>query len=191
MVNTWWELKIFCKNTALLSRTSLLWVPEWQQSMARHRHSLIPTFLMLQVTTLYHLISLYLLPQASQIFNVTGCPSLYLVETKLIVSSRVRVSCHLLMIILCWWCVPGYKPCNPQLVSDRMLHLTAAYEELLRLANERRARLEESRKMWQFYWDMADEEAWIKEKEQIMSSPDLGHDLTSIHLLLTKHKVGF
>jgi spectrin beta len=85
----------------------------------------------------------------------------------------------------------GYKPCNPQLVSDRMLHLTAAYEELLQLANERRARLEESRKMWQFYWDMADEEAWIKEKEQIMSSPDLGHDLTSIHLLLTKHKAGF
>jgi spectrin beta len=87
--------------------------------------------------------------------------------------------------------VGGYKPCTPQLVSDRMLHLTAAYEELLQLANERRARLEESRKMWQFYWDMADEEAWIKEKEQIMSSPDLGHDLTSIHLLLTKHKVCF
>lgn len=71
-----------------------------------------------------------------------------------------------------------------------MLHLTSAYEELLLLANERKARLEESRRMWQFYWDMADEEAWIKEKEQIMSSPDLGHDLTSVHLLLTKHKVG-
>lgn len=85
--------------------------------------------------------------------------------------------------------VVGYKPCSPQLVSDRILHLTAAYEELLQLASERRARLEESRKMWQFYWDMSDEEAWIKEKEQIMSSPDLGHDLTSIHLLLTKHKV--
>jgi len=70
-----------------------------------------------------------------------------------------------------------------------VLHLTAAYEELLQLANERRARLEESRKMWQFYGDMEDEEAWIKEKEQIMSSPDLGHDLTSIRLLLTKHKV--
>lgn len=84
--------------------------------------------------------------------------------------------------------VGGYKPCSPQLVSDRILHLTAAYEELLQLASERRARLEESRKMWQFYWDMSDEEAWIKEKEQIMSSPDLGHDLTSIHLLLTKHK---
>lgn len=72
-----------------------------------------------------------------------------------------------------------------------MQHLEAAYEELLQLAADRLARLGESRKLWQFYWDMADEEGWIKEKEQIMSSPDLGHDLTSIHLLLTKHKVGW
>ena len=45
--------------------------------------------------------------------------------------------------------------------------------------------------MWQFYDDVKDEEALIKEKEQIMSSPDLGHDLTSIRLLLTKHKVQY
>jgi spectrin beta len=53
---------------------------------------------------------------------------------------------------------------------------------------ERRARLEESRKLWQFYWDMADEENWIKEKEQIVSTGDIGHDLTTINLLLSKHK---
>ena len=70
-----------------------------------------------------------------------------------------------------------------------MNHLEAAYEELLQLAADRRARLHESRKLWQFYWDMADEEGWIKEKEQLMASPDLGHDLTSVHLLLNKHKV--
>ena len=61
------------------------------------------------------------------------------------------------------------------MVSDRQRHLEAAYEELLQLAADRRARLEESRKLWQFYWDMADEEGWVKEKEQLMSSPDLGH----------------
>jgi len=70
-----------------------------------------------------------------------------------------------------------------------MKTLENAYDELLSLAGERRARLEESRKLWQFYWDMADEEGWIKEKEQLMSSPDLGHDLTSVHLLLNKQKV--
>ena len=43
-----------------------------------------------------------------------------------------------------------------------------AYAELVKLAVERRARLEESRKLWQFYWDMADEENWIKEKEHII-----------------------
>ena len=74
-------------------------------------------------------------------------------------------------------------------MTDRKAHLDAAYDELVQLAADRRARLEESRKLWQFYWDMADEEGWIKEKEQLMSSPDLGHDLTSVHLLLNKHKV--
>jgi len=83
----------------------------------------------------------------------------------------------------------GYKPCDPQIVSDRISHMTAAFEELKQLSADRLVRLGESRKMWQFYADMADEEGWIKEKEQIMSSPDLGHDLTSVQLLLTKFKV--
>ena len=72
-----------------------------------------------------------------------------------------------------------------------MTHLDAAYEELLQLANDRLKNLGESRKLWQFYWEMADEEQWMKEKEQLMSSPDLGHDLTTVHLLLSKHKVKY
>ncbi|MCP3664832.1 MAG: hypothetical protein GY696_20450 [Gammaproteobacteria bacterium] len=51
-----------------------------------------------------------------------------------------------------------------------------------------RSRLEESRLLWQFYWDMADEENWIKEMENILLQGDIGHDLTTINLLLGKHK---
>lgn len=83
----------------------------------------------------------------------------------------------------------AYRPCDPQIVVDRQKHLEAAYEELVRLAAARLGRLGESRTLWQFYWDMADTENWIREKEQLMSSPDLGHDLTSIQLLVSKHKV--
>ncbi|XP_045479704.1 spectrin beta chain isoform X5 [Harmonia axyridis] len=82
----------------------------------------------------------------------------------------------------------GYKPCDPALVSERVQQLQDAYNELVRLAVERRSRLEESRKLWQFYWDMADEDNWIKEKEQIVSTADVGHDLTTVNLLLSKHK---
>lgn len=89
-----------------------------------------------------------------------------------------------------WNCFcPGYRPCDPDIIQDRMSTLKQSYEELCELAESRRKRLEESRTLWQFYWDMADEEGWIREKEQLMSSPDLGHDLTSVNLLLSKHKV--
>lgn len=82
----------------------------------------------------------------------------------------------------------SYKPCDPPIIVDRVQQLEDAYAELVRLAVERRTRLDESRKLWQFYWDMADEENWIKEKEQIVSAGDIGHDLTTINFLLLKHK---
>ncbi len=81
-----------------------------------------------------------------------------------------------------------YKPCDPSIIVERVTTLEDAYAELVRLAVERRSRLEESRQLWQFYWDMAEEENWIKEMEQILSQGDIGHDLTTIHLLLSKHK---
>ena len=83
----------------------------------------------------------------------------------------------------------GYRPSDPEIVKGRISTLENAYEELRKLADDRKSWLLESRKLWQFYWDMADEEGWIKEKEQLMSAPDLGHDLTSVHLLLNKQKV--
>ncbi|XP_034966854.1 spectrin beta chain, non-erythrocytic 1 isoform X2 [Zootoca vivipara] len=82
----------------------------------------------------------------------------------------------------------GYKPCDPQVIRDRVAHMEFCYQELCQLAAERRARLEESRRLWKFFWEMAEEEGWIREKEQILSSDDYGKDLTSIVRLLSKHK---
>ncbi|KAJ7341278.1 hypothetical protein JRQ81_005190, partial [Phrynocephalus forsythii] len=82
----------------------------------------------------------------------------------------------------------GYKPCDPQVIRDRVAHMEFCYKELCQLSAERRARLEESRRLWKFFWEMAEEEGWIREKEQILSSDDYGKDLTSIVRLLSKHK---
>lgn len=81
-----------------------------------------------------------------------------------------------------------YKPCDPRVIQERNRQLEKSYSELVELAFDRRNRLEESRKLWQFYWDMAEEEAWIREKEQILSSGEIGHDLTAVNLLISKNK---
>ncbi|XP_064484271.1 spectrin beta chain-like isoform X3 [Ornithodoros turicata] len=77
---------------------------------------------------------------------------------------------------------------DTKLVKERTKQLEDAYSELVRLALERRKKLEDSRRLWQFYWDMAEEEAWIREKDQILSSLEIGHDLTMVHLLISKNK---
>ncbi|KAI5087786.1 spectrin beta chain, non-erythrocytic 1 [Silurus meridionalis] len=82
----------------------------------------------------------------------------------------------------------GYKPCDPQVIRDRVAHMEFCYQELTQLAAERHARLEESRRLWKFFWEMAEEEGWIREKEQILSSDDCGKDLTGALRLLSKHK---
>uniref|UniRef100_A0A8B9KMA8 Spectrin beta chain n=1 Tax=Astyanax mexicanus TaxID=7994 RepID=A0A8B9KMA8_ASTMX len=82
----------------------------------------------------------------------------------------------------------GYKPCDPQVIRDRVAHMEFCYQELTQLAAERRGRLEESRRLWKFFWEMAEEEGWIREKEQILSSEDCGKDLTAVVRLLSKHK---
>ncbi|KAM6956795.1 spectrin beta chain, non-erythrocytic 1-like isoform 2-T2 [Aplochiton taeniatus] len=82
----------------------------------------------------------------------------------------------------------GYKPCDPQVIRDRVAHMEFCYQELSQLAAERRARLEESRRLWKFFWEMAEEEGWIREKEQILSSEDCGKDLTGAVRLLSQHR---
>ncbi|TNM84956.1 hypothetical protein fugu_009134 [Takifugu bimaculatus] len=82
----------------------------------------------------------------------------------------------------------AYKPCEPGLVSEKVDLLGQAYEELGQLTVKRREQLEDSRRLWQFLWDVGEEAAWIREQEQILASGDCGRDLTSALHLLSKHE---
>lgn len=74
------------------------------------------------------------------------------------------------------------------LVKEKESQLGQAYEELGLLAGARRARLEESRRLWQFLWELGEEAAWIREQEQILAAGDCGRDLSSALHLLSKHE---
>uniref|UniRef100_A0A672J1M1 Spectrin beta chain n=1 Tax=Salarias fasciatus TaxID=181472 RepID=A0A672J1M1_SALFA len=81
----------------------------------------------------------------------------------------------------------SYKPCDPQVIRDRVQHLELCYQELCALAAQRKARLEQSRRFWNFLWEVTELESWIREKEHIFSSLDYGKDLTSVLVLQSKH----
>ncbi|XP_059565929.1 spectrin beta chain, non-erythrocytic 2 isoform X3 [Myotis daubentonii] len=87
------------------------------------------------------------------------------------------------------FCDPGkeYKPCDPQLVSERVAALEQTYEALCRLAAARRARLEESRRLWRFLWEAGEAEAWVREQQHLLASAETGRDLTGVLRLLNKH----
>jgi spectrin alpha len=52
----------------------------------------------------------------------------------------------------------------------------------------RRQRLSEANTLFQFFRDLDDEEAWIKEKKLLVRSEDYGRDLTGVQNLRKKHK---
>lgn len=82
----------------------------------------------------------------------------------------------------------AYKPCEPGLVSEKVDLLRKSYEELGELSRKRKEQLEDSRRLWQFLWDLGEEAAWIRDQEQILASGDCGRDLTSALHLLSKHE---
>lgn len=95
------------------------------------------------------------------------------------------IGCSLILSVLV---IAAYKPCEPGLVSEKVDLLGQSYDELGQLAGNRRERLEDSRRLWQFMWDLGEEAAWIREQEQILASGDCGRDLTSALHLLSKHE---
>ncbi|VDM83470.1 unnamed protein product [Strongylus vulgaris] len=82
----------------------------------------------------------------------------------------------------------GYLPVEPAVVDERSSILQQRYQELLDLAAQRKRRLEDNRRLCQFWWDVADLENNIKDQEQVLSSTDTGKDIVTVSHLLAKHK---
>ena len=62
---------------------------------------------------------------------------------------------------------------------------------LVQLGKERRARLEDSLRLYKFFGDMEEEEMFVKETEKVLSSKEVGKDLISLTRLQQKHKVSY
>uniref|UniRef100_A0A8C0LAT4 Spectrin alpha chain, non-erythrocytic 1 n=1 Tax=Canis lupus dingo TaxID=286419 RepID=A0A8C0LAT4_CANLU len=73
-------------------------------------------------------------------------------------------------------------------VKDKRDTINGRFQKIKNMAASRRARLNESHRLHQFFRDMDDEESWIKEKKLLVSSEDYGRDLTGVQNLRKKHK---
>lgn len=62
------------------------------------------------------------------------------------------------------------------------------YDNVKNLTAGRRQRLSEANTLFQFFRDLDDEEAWIREKKLMVGSEDYGRDLTGVQNLRKKHK---
>lgn len=71
-----------------------------------------------------------------------------------------------------------------------MSHVQSCLEQLQALASRRHKELEASRQLWTFFQEMEEAEAWVREKERILSSSQsYGKDLSSVAKLLSKHNI--
>jgi spectrin alpha len=74
-----------------------------------------------------------------------------------------------------------------QEIRDRLRQLTSVWEELKGMAATRKRKLDESITYQQFLAKIEEEEAWISEKQQLLTVPDLGDNMAAVQGLLKKH----
>jgi spectrin beta len=73
-------------------------------------------------------------------------------------------------------------------IKVRQSELDSACGDLQKLAAARHNRLKESLKLQEFYRKAEEEDSWIKEKEQIVSSSEVGRGLSHVLSLQQKHQ---
>eukprot|EP00794_Sanderia_malayensis_P017796 gene17796-19573_t len=81
----------------------------------------------------------------------------------------------------------GYQP-DVEQVRNHQQELQSNYDDLCKLAAQRRQRLEESLQLHSFYRDAEEEDLWLSEKEYFVSSTEYGKDVHTTILLLKKHE---
>ena len=87
--------------------------------------------------------------------------------------------------IICQWvyiCLPTHCTGHPdsQLIKRRQAQLENEYNDLSKMASTRHQRLQESLKVQEFYRQAEEEEAWMKEKEQLCLQSDTGKDVRTV-----------
>ena len=74
-----------------------------------------------------------------------------------------------------------------QEIKDRLQQLNSVWEELQEMAASRGRKLDESITYQQFLAKIEEEEAWVSEKQQLLTVPDLGENMAAVQGLLKKH----
>uniref|UniRef100_A0A1I8HD84 Spectrin alpha chain n=1 Tax=Macrostomum lignano TaxID=282301 RepID=A0A1I8HD84_9PLAT len=77
---------------------------------------------------------------------------------------------------------------DPEAVQERKNLINDRYEKIKKLCDERAARLEKAKKLHDFFRNLDDEEAWIREKKILVQSGELGRDLLGVQNLMKKHR---
>jgi spectrin alpha len=72
-------------------------------------------------------------------------------------------------------------------IRDRLQQLNDVWDELRDMSKTRARKLDESVIYQQFLAKIEEEEAWISEKQQLLSVPDLGSNMAAVQGLLKKH----
>ena len=69
---------------------------------------------------------------------------------------------------------------DSQLIKQRQAQIGKECEDLSKMATTRYQRLQESLKVQEFYRQAEEEEAWMKEKEQLCLQSDTGKDVRTV-----------
>ncbi|KAI6244011.1 Spectrin protein 1 [Aphelenchoides fujianensis] len=73
-------------------------------------------------------------------------------------------------------------------IDERRNAIKGRYDDVKRLAADRREKLNKSLNIHQFLNEVAESESWIREKKLLVSSDDYGHDLNGVLNLKRKHR---